>query len=254
MAERSGIHVTGHDSGWPVGGSAEGGPKKDGSGKDDLPEVTAVQKGVVVSDEETQQATVTGEAGTTFKLTLSGQTTSALAKGTATAAEVKAALEALSNVAPGDVAVEGPAGGPWLIRFLEGGAFDGDNVPAITGTGIGVNEVETVTISGSPSGGNFKLTFGGQTTGNLKFDATGAEVQTALRALSTIADDEVSVSGNGPYAVTFTAGLGAKDVAALTADGSGLTGGTTPKVTVTTGTPGKPAPTVEVVTLAEGED
>lgn len=253
MAERSGIDPCAADSGWPVGGPDEPDPKKDGSGKDDLPKVVAIEDGVVITEEETQQATVNGtETGTTFKLTFDGQTTAALNKGTATAAEVKAALEALSNVAPGDISVSGSAGGPYLIRFLEGGAYEGENVPAITGQGIGVNEVQTVTITGAPEGGNWKLTFAGQTTANLAHNVTGANLQTALRALSNIADDEVSVSGNGPYTVTFAAGLGQKDVAALTADGSGLTGGTAPAVNVSTGTPGKAAPTVEVVTLAEG--
>lgn len=35
--ERSGVHLTGDDSGWPVGGDAEPEPKKDGSGEDSNP-------------------------------------------------------------------------------------------------------------------------------------------------------------------------------------------------------------------------
>ena len=253
MAERSGIHVTGKDSGWPVGGPGEPDPKKDGTGNDDLPKVTSVEKGVVHSDEETQRVSDTGgDAGTTLTLTFAGQTTAALNRDTATAAQVKTALEALSNIAPGDIDVTGAAGGPWTIRFLEDGAHGDDNVAEITGAGIGVNEIQTVTITGAPEGGNFKLSFGGAQTANIKHNATGAEVQTALRALATIADDEISVSGNGPYVCTFAAGLGGKDVAAITADGSGLTGGTAPAVNVTTGTPGKVGPTVVVETLVEG--
>jgi hypothetical protein len=253
MAERSGIHVTGKDSGWPVAADTEPDPHKDGSGVDDLPKVEGVAKGVVTAGEEVQEvADEGGDAATTFTLTFSGQTTSALNRDTATAGQVETALVALSNIAPADIDVTGPTGGPWAIRFLEDGAYGGVNVPAITGTGIGVNEIQTVTITGEPVGGNFKLSFGGAQTTNLKHNATGAEVQTALRALATIADDEISVAGNGPYVCTFAAGLGGKDVAALTADGSGLTGGTAPAVAVTTGTPGKVGPTVVVETLAQG--
>lgn len=253
MAERSGIHVTGKDSGWPVGGPDEADPKKDGTGNDDLPKVESVAKGEVKAREESQRVSDTdGDSGTTFKLTFDGQTASALNRDTATAAQVKTALEALSNIDSGDIDVTGATGGPWTVRFLEDGQYGGQDVPAITGAGIGVNEIQTVTVEGAPEGGNFKLSFGGQQTANIKHNATGAEVQTALRALPSIADDEISVSGNGPYVCTFAAGLGGKDVAAITADGSGLTGGTAPKVSVSTGTPGKVGPTIVVETLVDG--
>lgn len=253
MAERSGIHITGKDSGWPVGGPDEPDPKKDGTGVDDLPKVESIAQGEVTAAEESQRVSDTGgDSGTTFTLTFDGQTTAALNRDTATAAQVKTALEGLSNIAPGDIDVTGATGGPFTIRFLEDGAHGGDNLPAITGAGIGVNEIQTVTVEGAPEGGNFKLSFGGQQTANIKHNATGAEVQTALRALSSIADDEISVAGNGPYVCTFAAGLGGKDVAQITADGSGLTGGTDPDVAVTTGTPGKVGPTIVVETLVDG--
>ncbi len=53
---------------------------------------------------EQQQVSTGGATGGTFTLTFSGQTTTALAYN-ATAAQVQAALEALSNIAPGDVYV-----------------------------------------------------------------------------------------------------------------------------------------------------
>lgn len=106
------------------------------------------------------------------------------------------------------------------------------------------NEVQTVTISGSPTGGTFTLTWSGQTTGDIAFDASAADVQAALAALSNIGDTDtgadVSVSGSdgGPWTVTFKGVLGGADVAQMTADGSGLTGGTTPAVAVSTTTAG----------------
>jgi tripartite motif-containing protein 71 len=54
----------------------------------------------------------------------------------ATAATVLAALEEGVAIQPGDVAVSGPAGGPWIVDF-GGGAFSGQDVPSIEAT-VGV--------------------------------------------------------------------------------------------------------------------
>ena len=65
---------------------------------------------------EQQTVTMAGSAST---LTYSGQTTSSLAT-SATAQQVQTALEALSNIAPGDVTVSGPTGGPFIVQFSPG--------------------------------------------------------------------------------------------------------------------------------------
>lgn len=105
------------------------------------------------------------------------------------------------------------------------------------------NEVQTVTITGSPTGGDFTLTFSGQTTDPIAFDAAAAAVESALEALSNLAPADVAVSGSagGPYTVTFAGAYRNTDVPALTASGAGLTpsGG----VTIATPTPGNPAVT-----------
>ena len=108
------------------------------------------------------------------------------------------------------------------------------------GGGTAVNEVQTVTVTGTPTGGTFTLTFGGQTTAGIAFNATAAAVDAALEALSSVGAGDVAVTGaaGGPYTVTFTGALAGTDVGAITADGSGLTGGTTPSVTVATTTAG----------------
>lgn len=102
------------------------------------------------------------------------------------------------------------------------------------------DEVQTVTITGSPTGGTFTLTYSGQTTSGIAYNASAATVATALKALSNIGDDDVSVSGDagGPYTVSFIGALADTDVAALTASGASLTGGTTPGVTIATVTTG----------------
>lgn len=103
-------------------------------------------------------------------------------------------------------------------------------------TGDATDEVQTVTIDAT--GGTYTLTFGGQTTDDIDWDATAAEVQAALEALSTIGAGNVAVSGEdgGPYTVTFQGDLENTNVAALTATDS-LTGGAG-TVTIATTTAG----------------
>jgi hypothetical protein len=87
------------------------------------------------------------------------------------------------------------------------------------------------------------LTYSGQTTSAIAWNATATAVQTALRALSNIGNNDVVVTGGPgpatPYVVTFQGSLEDADVAQMTATGS-FTGGTSPAVAVTTTTPGGP--------------
>ena len=48
------------------------------------------------------------------------------------------------------------------------------------------NIFQKVALTGSPTGGTFTLTFEGDTTGPIPFDATAAQVQAALEALPNI--------------------------------------------------------------------
>ena len=99
-------------------------------------------------------------------------------------------------------------------------------------------EVQTATITGTPTGGTFTLTYSGQTTAAIAYNATGPTVEAALEALSNLEAADVAVSKSGQvFTITFRAGLG--NVAALTASGASLTGGTSPDVTIATGTSGQ---------------
>lgn len=116
-----------------------------------------------------------------------------------------------------------------------------DGTDPIYAAGPGTNEVQTVTVTGSPTGGTFKLTYAGQETGTINHNAAGSTVQTALRALSTIGSTGCSVTGSGPYSVTFTGPLANTNVALLTLSTNSLTGGTSPSVTITEATAGASA-------------
>jgi hypothetical protein len=84
------------------------------------------------------------------------------------------------------------------------------------------DEIQTLTLTGTPTGGTFTLTFGGYTTSSLLYSASAATVQTALRALTSINGANVTVTGNngGPYTVTFVGSLAKTNVGAITATSS----------------------------------
>lgn len=107
----------------------------------------ADQNGNVMSaTDEVQDVTVTNTANP-FTLTVAGQTTANIA-GTASINDVKTALEALSNVAPGDVFVTDAPGAP-QYRIVFGGAFNDSNVATITASNA---TVAVVTEGGSVNG------------------------------------------------------------------------------------------------------
>jgi hypothetical protein len=107
---------------------------------------------------------------------------------------------------------------------------------------VGANEAQTVTITGTPTGGTFTLTAFGATTSAIAYNAASAAVQAALEALTTIGVGNVAVTGGPgpgtPYVATFQGDLAARDLPQMTATGS-FTGGATPAVAVTTTTPGR---------------
>lgn len=88
-----------------------------------------------------------------------------------------------------------------------------------------LNEVQTVTIEGAPTGGTFTLTFGGETTAPLPVDASAIELRNAFIALPISSGSNLDFSGprGGPYRVEFEGSLGDSDQPLLTGDGSGLT-------------------------------
>jgi hypothetical protein len=96
------------------------------------------------------------------------------------------------------------------------------------------DEVQTVTLTGSPAGGDFTLTFGANTTSAIAYNASAATVKTRLEALASIGAGNVDVTGSngGPWTVEFKASLGNASQSLLTKDASGLTGGSSPNVAI----------------------
>lgn len=84
-----------------------------------------------------------------------------------------------------------------------------------------VADTQSFTVSGGV--GTFTITYNGQTTASLAFDATPAQVATALNALNAIGrTGSVSVSGSpGSYTVSFGGGLSGVDVSQFTLAAAG---------------------------------
>lgn len=90
---------------------------------------------------------------------------------------------------------------------------------------------QTITITGTPTGGTFtvsgnRLDTGAYvTTAPIAYNASAAAVAAALNDVAAFGPGWASVTGTGPYVVTTPLGL-------LTANGAGLTGGTAPAAAV----------------------
>ena len=91
-----------------------------------------------------------------------------------------------------------------------------------------IDNLQTLTFGGGVTGGNFTLSYKGQTTANIAYSAalTSATVNTAFQLLSTVgANCTVTGGAGGPYTFTFSGAL-ASDMSAVTANNVSLTGGT----------------------------
>jgi hypothetical protein len=107
----------------------------------------------------------------------------------------------------------------------------------------GIAEAQTVTITGTPAGGSFKLNYKGSVTGPIAYNASSTVVAAAVNALDSV-DEDGGVVGSGgalpgtAVILTFN-NLGARPM--MSADGALLTGGTAPAIAVTESTAGADA-------------
>lgn len=90
--------------------------------------------------------------------------------------------------------------------------------------GVQTDDVWDVTVSGTPTGGSYKLSVNGYWTAAIAYNANASAVASAVSALSGVTG--VTATGSGTVKLTLSA------PAVLGADGANLTGGTSPDVTV----------------------
>ena len=205
-----------------------------------LQSIVATTTGTAQTLWSQRTVTTTGATGA-FTLTYGGVTTAVLAAG-ATAAQVETALGALSTVGSANVAVSGAAGGPYTVLFMgtftnannatvgtlstsaSGGLTSAVTTPAVgCGTAALVTR-DTISFTGAIATDSFKVTVAGKTTPALVVGATAATVQTAVQALTSVGSGNATVTGTGPYVVTFNGALNNQNVAASAAMTAGSTG------------------------------
>jgi len=112
----------------------------------------------------------------------------------------------------------------------------------IIGREVGTNAVQTLTVTGTPTGGTFRLTFQGIETANIAYNAAAAAVQSALEAISSIGAGNIVGSGGAlpgtPVVLTFAKNLAAEPLPLITVTTAAFTGGTSPAGAVATTTAG----------------
>lgn len=193
---------------------------------------------------EVQLISSTNANGGTFKLVFDDGASSEATANIgidATPAYIDIVLEALSNIPFGAVEATGSAGGPWQVEFVGGGLQDTDlrllgvDASNLTGDPVvseevshapGDNEVQTIEFSPAAGGGEFTLSFGGEATAGIPYDATATVVESALQELSSVRENSVSVTSTaatgGPWQVEFTGRLAATDHELISGDTSEL--------------------------------
>ncbi len=112
--------------------------------------------------------------------------------------------------------------------FSSSGEFEGTGGWGVVASGPGnvpTNEHQELTIDAT--GGTYSLAYEGEPTSAIAFDATAAEVQSALEAIAQIGPGNVSVTGaaGGPYDIEFQGTKADTDVSELSADPTNLSGG-----------------------------
>jgi trimeric autotransporter adhesin len=229
------------------------------------PFVRTIQQGSSSGTPQNERQTITfadswdfdgAPIGYNYTLSFDGQTTIAI-DANATVATVRNAFQNLSNVGIGNVSIVATAN-VLTIEFLnaEGSAnhpqitasdFTGGNIQAISipvtveqlrQATAARNEQQRISLLGSPTGGTFTLTFSGNTTSAIAFDATSATLQSALQGLASIGSNNATVTGpaGGPWLVEFVGTRAAANQSAITGNGASLTGGGSQGLTVTTTT------------------
>jgi len=138
---------------------------------------------------------------------------------------------------------------------LSGTMLTQERTEGITLT-TGTAEVQTLTASGTVSGGTYTLSFMGETTSSLAYNANNATILSALNALPNVASGDITLGGGSlpgtPVTFTFGGQYASADVPLIVVNGASLTG-STPAYTMTETTPGASLTQFELVPIS-GKD
>lgn len=183
----------------------------------------------------------TTATGGSYTLTYDGAGATGALTNASTDAQVQTALETAYPALIGKITVTGSFAAGFDITFdsslgnvnlsatsaLTGGS--GGNTAIVTETTPGAYcEVQTLTVPGTA--GSYYLSYNGQDTGPIAYNAPAADVQAALRAIPALAS--VTVTGTGvpttsPYTIQFPNSMGNAETITATPFTTAYTGGTT---------------------------
>src|SRR5260221_13550271 len=144
-------------------------------------------------------------------------------------------IASLPSVALTDDATSTADGGLTYVTSVAAHRYLDKSVAA--GVQAQFDEVQQIALTGSPTGGTFTLTFGGNTTAAINWNDPASTVQTRLQALASIGAGNALVTG-GPGPATprgggFSGTLGKTAEGVITRPTNSLTGGTSPYAVVT---------------------
>lgn len=176
----------------------------------------------------------------TITLTLEGETTAtigpSLGAGTGSGTFITELTALTGVVSPPTVTVI-VANRVFKVQFNDARDFEAMTGTVVSGSAVipvvtiqtaraAKNEIQRVVLAGSPTGGTFTLTYSGQTTSGVAYNASAATLQSALEALSNIGSGEALVTGpaGGAWLVEFAGTLAATNVDKMTGSGASLTG------------------------------
>jgi len=104
-----------------------------------------------------------------------------------------------------------------------------------------VNEVQTLSIVGTPASGDFKLTLNGETTIAIAHNADAATVEAALEGLASVSAPDVACADGplpGNITITFGGDLAGMDITNMTVSDSTLDAGVVSVIETTKGSDG----------------
>lgn len=162
------------------------------------------------------QSVFNGADGGTFTLSFGTAETTDLAYNIA-AGGLKTALELLDGITTVTTSGAGTSGDPWIVTFTSPGATDvailvADDTSLTNGTSTIAEDTKGVTavseiqsVYNDAGDGTFTLTYSGQTTAAIDYDATAAQMVIDLELLSNVTEVEATGTGTStdPWLVTF---------------------------------------------------
>ncbi len=122
-----------------------------------------------------------------------------------------------------------PTDGTFVVHGMVGGSLE--LLGSVNPKSVATSEEQVIAVEGA-TGGSFTLTFGGEATGPIAYDASSDEVEQALRGLSSGPPVRVEGVDGGPYTVFFGEGDAGSAQSLIEANASGLTSSSSASVKV----------------------